>query len=74
MASARVQSVWNLKSRRGRQKLPQDIRPERGSTQLKIALPVIVVDTREENPFDFSGFQGWLSGTDGWKRTDLALL
>ncbi|HJX82962.1 MAG TPA: hypothetical protein VJ723_01315, partial [Candidatus Angelobacter sp.] len=35
---------------------------ERGGTQLKTPLPVLLVDTREQNPFDFSPFAGWFSG------------
>ena len=31
---------------------------ERGGTQLKVPLPVLLVDTREQNPFSFSRFQG----------------
>ncbi|MDR3747060.1 MAG: integrase core domain-containing protein [Acidobacteriota bacterium] len=31
---------------------------ERGGTQLKTPRPVLVVDTREQNPFDFSRFEG----------------
>jgi len=37
---------------------------ERGGTQLKTPRPVIVVDTREQNPFDFSRFEGWFSGVE----------
>src|SRR5450756_1398191 len=37
---------------------------ERGGTQLKTPRPVIVVDTREQNPFDFARFQGWFSGVE----------
>jgi ERCC4-type nuclease len=37
---------------------------ERGGTQLKTPRPVVVVDTREQNPFDFSRFQGWFSGVE----------
>ncbi len=37
---------------------------ERGGTQLKTPRPVIVVDTREQNPFDFSRFKGWFSGVE----------
>ena len=37
---------------------------ERGGTQLKTPKPVIVVDTREQNPFDFSRFSGWFSGIE----------
>lgn len=43
---------------------------ERGGTQLKTPRPVVVVDTREQNPFDFSRFQGWFSGVE---RRALAL-
>jgi ERCC4-type nuclease len=34
---------------------------ERGGTQLKTPRPVILVDTREQNPFDFSRFEGWFA-------------
>jgi ERCC4-type nuclease len=37
---------------------------ERGGTQLKTPRPVLVVDTREQNPFDFARFPGWFSGTE----------
>ena len=37
---------------------------ERGGTQLKTPRPVLVVDTREQNPFDFSRFRGWFSGVE----------
>src|SRR5665811_2588164 len=37
---------------------------ERGSTQLKTPRPVLVVDTREQNPFDFSRFEGWFAGVE----------
>ena len=40
---------------------------ERGGTQLKTPKPVLLVDTREQDPFDFSRFQGWFSGIE--KRT-----
>jgi len=32
---------------------------ERGDTQLKAPRATILVDTREQNPFDFSRFEGW---------------
>src|SRR5258707_4196499 len=35
---------------------------ERGGTQIKTPLPILLVDTREQNPFDFSRFAGWFSG------------
>lgn len=37
---------------------------ERGGTQLKTPRPVILVDTREQNPFDFSRFEGWFAGIE----------
>lgn len=37
---------------------------ERGGTQLKAPRPVILVDTREQNPFDFSRFEGWFAGIE----------
>lgn len=37
---------------------------ERGGTQLKTPRPVIAVDTREQNPFDFSRFEGWFVGIE----------
>src|SRR5450755_1020129 len=37
---------------------------ERGGTQLKTPRSVLVVDTREQNPFDFSRFQGWFGGIE----------
>src|SRR5678816_2066960 len=40
---------------------------ERGGTQLKTPRPVILVDTREQNPFNFSRFEGWIAGIE--KRT-----
>ena len=38
---------------------------ERGGTQLKTPRPVVLVDTREKNPFDFSRFDGWFAGVEG---------
>jgi ERCC4-type nuclease len=35
---------------------------ERGGTQLRSPRATIVVDTREQNPFDFSRFEGWFAG------------
>ena len=32
---------------------------ERGGTQLQTPRPVLLVDTREQNPFSFSRFAGW---------------
>ena len=37
---------------------------ERGGTQLKTPRPVVLVDTREQNPFDFSRFEGWFAGIE----------
>ena len=35
---------------------------ERSGTQLKTPRPIFLVDTREQNPFDFSRFEGWFAG------------
>lgn len=37
---------------------------ERGGTQLKTPRPTVLVDTREQNPFDFSRFETWFSGVE----------
>ena len=37
---------------------------ERGGTQLRAPRPVVIVDTREQNPFSFSRFQGWFAGVE----------
>jgi ERCC4-type nuclease len=37
---------------------------ERGGTQLKTPRPVLVVDTREQVPLDFSRFAGWFAGIE----------
>jgi ERCC4-type nuclease len=37
---------------------------ERGGTQLRTPKPVIVVDTREQNPFSFERFSGWFAGIE----------
>lgn len=37
---------------------------ERGGTQLRAPKPVVVVDTREQNPFSFARFDGWFSGIE----------
>ena len=37
---------------------------ERGGTQLRTPRPVILVDTREQTPFDFSRFEGWFAGIE----------
>jgi len=37
---------------------------ERGGTQLRSPHAVVVVDTREQNPLDFSRFEGWFAGIE----------
>jgi ERCC4-type nuclease len=37
---------------------------ERGGTQLKTPRPVLLVDTREQHPFDFSRFEAWFGGIE----------
>ncbi len=37
---------------------------ERGGTQLKTPRPVVLVDTREQNPFDFFRFEHWFAGIE----------
>jgi ERCC4-type nuclease len=37
---------------------------ERGGTQLKTPRPVVLVDTREQNPLDFSRFAGWFAAIE----------
>ncbi len=37
---------------------------ERGGTQIKAPRGVVVVDTREQDPFDFSRFEGWFAGIE----------
>lgn len=37
---------------------------ERGGTQLKTPQPVVLVDTREQTPFDFRRFAGWFAGIE----------
>jgi ERCC4-type nuclease len=37
---------------------------ERGGTQLKTPRPVLLIDTREQNPLDFSRFTGWFAGIE----------
>lgn len=43
---------------------------ERGGTQLQTPRPTLLVDTREQNPFNFSRFKGWFAGIE---KTALAL-
>jgi ERCC4-type nuclease len=37
---------------------------ERGGTQLKAPRAMVLVDTREQNPFDFTRFEGWFAGVE----------
>jgi len=37
---------------------------ERGGTQLQTPRPTLLVDTREQNPFNFSRFKGWFAGVE----------
>jgi ERCC4-type nuclease len=37
---------------------------ERGGTQLRTPRPTVLVDTREQNPFNFSRFEGWFAGIE----------
>jgi ERCC4-type nuclease len=37
---------------------------ERGGTQLQAPKPVLLVDTREQDPLDFSRFRGWFAGIE----------
>ena len=54
---------WFLSANPGRPPaLP--VLAERGGTQLRTPRPVVVVDTREQHPFDFSRFKGWFSGVE----------
>lgn len=43
---------------------------DRGGTQLRTPRAKVVVDTREQIPFDFSRFEGWFAGVE---RTALEL-
>lgn len=40
---------------------PLPVVAERGGTQLRTPLPVVVVDTREQNPLSFRRFKGWFA-------------
>ncbi len=42
---------------------------QRGGTELRTPRPVVIVDTREQNPFSFTWFSGWFAGV----RKDLSL-
>jgi ERCC4-type nuclease len=37
---------------------------ERGGTQLQTPRPTLLVDTREQNPFNFTRFRGWFAGIE----------
>ena len=37
---------------------------ERGGTQLQTPRATVLVDTREQNPFNFSRFKGWFAGIE----------
>jgi DNA excision repair protein ERCC-4 len=37
---------------------------ERGGTQVKTPRATVLIDTREQNPFDFSRFEGWFTGVE----------
>ncbi len=37
---------------------------ERGGTQLQTPKPVLLVDTREQDPLDFARFRGWFEGIE----------
>ena len=37
---------------------------QRGGTQLRTPLPVVIVDTREQVPFCFGRFKGWFAGIE----------
>jgi ERCC4-type nuclease len=43
---------------------PIPVLAERGGTQLKAPRGVVLVDTREQCPFDFSRFAGWFAGVE----------
>jgi ERCC4-type nuclease len=38
--------------------------PSGGGTQLKTPRATVLVDTREQNPFNFSRFDGWFTGVE----------
>src|SRR5579871_1604167 len=43
---------------------PIPVIAERGGTQLRTPKPLLVVDTREKNPFSFERFHNWFSGIE----------
>lgn len=42
----------------------QPVVAERGGTPLRTPRPIVVVDTREQNPFSFARFRGWFAGVE----------
>jgi ERCC4-type nuclease len=54
---------WNMASA----PLPHPAIPvlaERGGTQLRTPKATLLIDTREQNPLDFSRFEGWFAGVE----------
>jgi ERCC4-type nuclease len=50
---------------RGSSTAPRDSRAGRTrGTQLQTPRPTLLVDSREQNPFNFSRFQGWFAGIE----------
>jgi ERCC4 domain-containing protein len=43
---------------------PLPVVAERGGTELRTPKPVVIVDTREQNPFSFARFRGWFAGVE----------
>jgi len=43
---------------------PLPVVAQRGGTELRTPKPVVIVDTREQNPFSFARFRGWFSGIE----------
>jgi hypothetical protein len=43
---------------------PIPVLAERGGTQLQTPRPTLLVDSREQNPFNFSRFKGWFAGIE----------
>ena len=43
---------------------PIPVLAERGGAQLRTPRCTVVVDTREQNPFGFSRFEGWFAGVE----------
>ena len=42
----------------------QPVVAERGGTQLRTPRPIVIVDSREQNPFSFTRFRGWFAGVE----------